>query len=84
LKSIQETNTLHNEVKMRWLGLGVYKVQGGDAALHSVMEAIKAGYRSIDTAALYQNEESVGRAIKESGIKRRAIYFHQSLEYRPT
>jgi methylglyoxal/glyoxal reductase len=74
LKSTQETTTLHNGVKMPWLGLGVYKVQEGDEALHSVMDAIKAGYKSIDTAALYQNEESVGKAIRESGVPREELF----------
>jgi diketogulonate reductase-like aldo/keto reductase len=74
MSSIQVTTTLHNGVKMPWLGLGVYKVQEGDEALHSVMDALQAGYRSIDTAALYQNEESVGRAIKESGVLREELF----------
>jgi methylglyoxal/glyoxal reductase len=59
---------------MPWFGLGVYKVQEGEEALHSVKAAIKAGYRSIDTAALYQNEESVGQAIKESGVAREELF----------
>jgi methylglyoxal/glyoxal reductase len=74
LKSIKETTTLHNGVKMPWFGLGVYKVQEGDEALQSVKTAINTGYRSIDTAALYQNEESVGRAIKESGVPREELF----------
>jgi methylglyoxal/glyoxal reductase len=59
---------------MPWFGLGVYKVQEGEEALHSVKAAIKAGYRSIDTAALYQNEESVGKAIRESGVAREELF----------
>jgi methylglyoxal/glyoxal reductase len=68
VNSLQDTTTLHNGVKMPWFGLGVYKVQEGEEALQSVKAAIKAGYRSIDTAALYQNKEGVGQAIKESGV----------------
>jgi diketogulonate reductase-like aldo/keto reductase len=74
LKSLQDTTTLHNGVKMPWFGLGVYKVQEGEEALQSVKAAIKAGYRAIDTAALYQNEESVGQAIKESGVAREELF----------
>jgi diketogulonate reductase-like aldo/keto reductase len=59
---------------MPWFGLGVYKVQEGEEALQSVKAAIKAGYRSIDTAALYQNEESVGQAIRESGVLREELF----------
>jgi methylglyoxal/glyoxal reductase len=74
MNSLQDTTTLLNGVKMPWLGLGVYKVQEGEEALESVKAAIKAGYRSIDTAALYQNEESVGQAIKKSGVAREELF----------
>lgn len=74
MSSLQDTTTLHNGVKMPWFGLGVYKVQEGEEALQSVKAALKAGYRSIDTAALYQNEESVGQAIKESGVPREELF----------
>jgi methylglyoxal/glyoxal reductase len=74
LNSLQDKTTLHNGVQMPWLGLGVYKVQEGEEALQSIKAAIKAGYRSIDTAALYQNEESVGQAIKESGVSREELF----------
>jgi diketogulonate reductase-like aldo/keto reductase len=59
---------------MPWFGLGVYKVQEGEEALNSVKAAIKAGYKAIDTAALYENEESVGQAIKESGVAREELF----------
>ncbi|CAH2713812.1 Glyoxal reductase [Neobacillus rhizosphaerae] len=74
MKSLHDTTTLHNGVKMPWFGLGVYKVQEGEEALQSVKSAIKAGYRSIDTAALYENEDSVGQAIKESGVPREELF----------
>ncbi|MFP7298217.1 aldo/keto reductase [Neobacillus niacini] len=74
MNSLLAAATLHNGVKMPWLGLGVYKVQEGEEALQAVKAAIKAGYRSIDTAALYQNEESVGQAIKESGVPREELF----------
>lgn len=74
MKSLQDTTTLHNGVMMPWLGLGVYKVRQGEEALHAVQHALRAGYKSIDTAALYDNEESVGQAIKESGIPREELF----------
>lgn len=73
-KSLQDTTTLHNGVKMPWFGLGVFKVQEGQEVIDAVKYAIKAGYRSIDTAAVYQNEEGVGQGIRESGIDRKELF----------
>ncbi|WP_077623588.1 aldo/keto reductase [Sediminibacillus massiliensis] len=72
--SLQDTTTLHNGVKMPWFGLGVFKVEEGDEVIQSVKAAIANGYKSIDTAAAYQNEEGVGQAIKESGIAREDLF----------
>ncbi|MBC8079706.1 MAG: aldo/keto reductase, partial [Gorillibacterium sp.] len=74
LKHIADTVTLHNEVKMPQLGFGVFKVKEGDEVIQSVKTAIQAGYRSIDTAAAYRNEEGVGQAIRESGIAREKLF----------
>jgi len=63
---LQDTVTLNNGVKMPRFGLGVYKVQEGEEVIHAVKSAIRAGYRSIDTAALYNNEEGVGQAVREA------------------
>ena len=52
------------------LGFGVWQVKDGDEAVNAVKDALEAGYRSIDTAAAYQNEEGVGKAIQQSGISR--------------
>lgn len=71
---ISDTTTLHNGVKMPWLGLGVWRVSEGNDVENSVKAAIKAGYRSIDTAAIYKNEEGVGKAIKESGVPREELF----------
>ncbi len=71
---LQSTTTLSNGVDMPWFGLGVYKVEEGEQVVNSVKWAIEAGYRSIDTAALYQNEEGVGQAIKESGVPREELF----------
>ncbi|MDN4075002.1 aldo/keto reductase [Fictibacillus terranigra] len=62
---LQDTTTLHNGVKMPWFGLGVFKVEDGPELVNAVKSAIKHGYRSIDTAAIYENEEGVGTGIKE-------------------
>lgn len=65
VKNVQDTTTLHNGVKMPWFGLGVFKVEEGPELVNAVKTAIKQGYRSIDTAAIYENEAGVGQAIKE-------------------
>ena len=59
---------------MPWFGLGVFKVENGNEATESVKAAIKNGYRSIDTAAIYKNEEGVGIGIKESGVAREELF----------
>ncbi|WP_110928195.1 aldo/keto reductase [Bacillus massiliglaciei] len=69
---LQDTTALHNGVNMPRLGLGVFKVEEGPELVNAVKFAIKHGYRSIDTAAIYGNEEGVGQAIRE-GIKEAAI-----------
>ncbi|WP_243387541.1 aldo/keto reductase [Bacillus kexueae] len=74
VKSLQDTVTLHNGVEMPWFGLGVFKVEDGNEAIHSVKMALEVGYRSIDTAAIYENEEGVGQGIRESGVPREEIF----------
>lgn len=65
--------TLNNGVKMPILGYGVYQVSS-DECERCVRDAIDVGYRSIDTAQSYGNEEAVGRGIKNSGVKRDDIF----------
>ncbi|WML38208.1 aldo/keto reductase [Neobacillus sp. OS1-2] len=72
--NLQDTTTLHNGVKMPWLGLGVFKVKEGAEVVESVKAAIRNGYISIDTAAVYKNEEGVGQAIRESGVNREELF----------
>jgi len=74
ISNIKETSTLHNGVKIPQLGFGVFKVENGSQTVQSVKKALEVGYRSIDTAAIYQNEEGVGQAIRESGIPREDIF----------
>lgn len=65
---------LNNGVEMPILGFGVYQVTDLEECEQSVSEAIGAGYRLIDTAAVYHNEEAVGRAIQNSGVPREEIF----------
>lgn len=74
MENLQSTTTLHNGVKMPWFGLGVFKMKEGEEAVSSVKAAIEAGYRSIDTAAIYGNEEGVGQAIKEASVPREELF----------
>jgi diketogulonate reductase-like aldo/keto reductase len=66
--------TLHNGVKIPQVGLGVFRSQDGDEVEKAVGCAFDAGYRLIDTAAAYQNEVGVGKAIKRSGLSREDIF----------
>lgn len=78
MKNLQSTTVLHNGVEMPWFGLGVFKVEDGPELVEAVKAAIKAGYRSIDTAAIYENEKAVGEGIragiKEAGITREDLF----------
>lgn len=69
-----QTVTLNNGVKMPILGFGVYQITDLDVCEQCVYDALMTGYRLIDTAASYQNEEAVGRAIKRSGVPREEIF----------
>lgn len=64
------TVTLNNGVVMPVLGLGVYQIDDASLCEQIVRDALRAGYRLIDTAAAYGNEEAVGRAVKRSGVPR--------------
>ncbi|WP_055105941.1 aldo/keto reductase [Paenibacillus ihumii] len=74
MKNLQSTVTLSNGEQMPWLGLGVFKMSEGQEVIDSTKAAIRNGYRSIDTAAVYQNEDGVGQAIKASGIPREQLF----------
>lgn len=66
--------TLNNGVEMPLLGFGVFQVPDLEECERSVYEAIQTGYRLIDTAAAYQNEEAVGNAIKRAGVPREELF----------
>ena len=74
-----KTVTLNNGVKMPILGFGVYQVPDLEECERGVFEALQAGYRLIDTAAAYMNEEAVGNAIKKSGVPREELFITTKL-----
>ncbi len=71
--------TLNNGVEMPILGFGVYQITDQEECERSVLAALEAGYRLIDTATAYGNEEAVGRAIKKSGIPREELFITSKL-----
>lgn len=78
MKNLQSKTVLNNGVEMPWFGLGVFKVEDGPELVEAVKSAIKAGYRSIDTAAIYGNEKAVGEGIRAgieaTGISREELF----------
>jgi len=76
---LTEYYTLSNGYKMPKLGLGTYKLAEGEEAYQAVLYALEVGYRHIDSAIIYQNEESVGRAIKDSQVPREEIFITSKL-----
>lgn len=73
------TVTLNNGVKMPLLGFGVYQIPDAEQCENAVYEALQTGYRLIDTAAGYMNEEAVGRAIRRSGVPREELFITTKL-----
>ncbi|PAK55644.1 aldo/keto reductase [Paenibacillus sp. 7541] len=78
IQGLKDTTTLSNGVRMPWLGLGVFKVEEGSEVVDAVRTAIMNGYRSIDTAAIYGNEQGVGQGIREgleaAGLERDKLF----------
>jgi len=70
---------LNNDVEMPILGFGVFQIQDGEECEQAVYDAIQTGYRLIDTAASYLNEEAVGRGIKRSGVPREELFITTKL-----
>ena len=70
---------LNNGIEMPILGFGVYQIEDRKECEQSVYDALQAGYRSIDTAAAYMNEEAVGNAIKRSGVAREELFITTKL-----
>ncbi len=74
-----QTVKLNNGVEMPILGFGVFQIADQAECERSVLDAIEVGYRLIDTAASYQNEEAVGNAIKNSGVPREDLFITTKL-----
>lgn len=79
IKGIADTFTLNNGVAMPYLGLGVFQTKEGEEVINAVNYAIDAGYRHIDTAAIYGNEEGVGQAIVQSNVAREELFITTKL-----
>lgn len=77
-----ECFTLNNGVRMPVIGFGTWDIRG-KPGIRAVTDALEIGYRLIDTAQMYDNEEIVGQAVRESGIPRRDIFITTKL-YRPS
>ena len=71
---VKKIFTLSNGYEMPGVGFGTWKSKDGEDAYNSIIEAFKAGYRHVDTAAMYRNEASVGKAVRECGLKREDIF----------
>lgn len=71
--------TLKNGVKMPALGFGVFQIADPETCEQAVYDALMSGYRLIDTAAVYGNEEAVGRAVRRSGIPREELFITTKL-----
>ncbi len=74
-----ETFTLNNGVNIPSIGLGVWRIDDAEIAYKTIELALSLGYRHIDTAMIYGNEEAVGKAIKDSGIAREEIFLTTKL-----
>jgi diketogulonate reductase-like aldo/keto reductase len=79
MKSLTDGYKLSNGVEIPCIGFGTWQTPNGDVAVSSVLSAIESGYRHIDTAQGYGNEESVGIAVKKSGIDRKELFITSKL-----
>lgn len=73
------TVTLNNSIKMPRIGYGVFRMKDPEECEEAVVQAIQSGYRLIDTAAAYENEEAVGRAIRRCGVPREELFITTKL-----
>ncbi len=80
MKSLADCYQLHNGVKIPCVGFGTWQTPNGDIAVSAVKYALAFGYRHVDTAAGYGNEESVGAAVKQSGIPREELFITSKLQ----
>ncbi len=80
MKYLHETFTLRNGVKIPKIGYGTWQMFDGEKTVELLKKALESGYRHIDTAALYENEASVGKAIRESKIPRKDLFITSKLQ----
>lgn len=73
------TITLNNDIEMPRIGYGVFRMKDPEECEEAVVQAIQSGYRLIDTAAAYENEEAVGRAIRRCGVPREELFITTKL-----
>jgi diketogulonate reductase-like aldo/keto reductase len=71
---IDDATTLHGGMEMPWLGLGTFELEEGGEVENSVRWALDYGYRSIDTATAYDNEEGVAHGIRQSSVQREDVF----------
>ena len=79
MKSLTDCYKLSNGVEIPCIGFGTWQTPDGEICVSSVLSAIEAGYRHIDTAQGYGNEESVGAAVKKSGVPRSGLFITSKL-----
>lgn len=79
MENLKSTYRLNNSVQIPKIGFGTWQIKEGEDAYNAVLSAIKAGYRHIDTAAMYGNEKSVGEAIRDSGVAREELFVTSKL-----
>ncbi|MDR2337976.1 MAG: aldo/keto reductase [Deltaproteobacteria bacterium] len=79
MKSLTDCYILANGIKIPCIGFGTWQTPDGEVAVASVKTALEVGYRHIDTAAIYGNEESIGQALKESDIAREELFITTKL-----
>ncbi len=75
---VWEYLTLNNGIRMSMIGLGSWNVRGRDG-LYNILTALECGYRLIDTAQMYENEDIVGKALLASGLPRKDVFITTKL-----
>jgi diketogulonate reductase-like aldo/keto reductase len=79
MNKITDTYKLANNLEIPIVGFGTWQTPNDEIGYKAVLTALQTGYRHIDTASIYGNEESVGKAIKDSGLKREDIFLTSKL-----
>lgn len=80
MNCIQDSYVLSNGVKIPCVGFGTWKLPDNQSTIDIIKTAIDCGYRHVDTAAMYKNEQAVGKAVRECGLKRNEIFVTSKLD----